>query len=201
MADFKKILSDSFDSIIKPVVVLLAICIIIPFALAGTNAITEKKISELALSEQNKSMALLFPDCSFSKEQTEDFEYYTAKANGEAKGYIFTNTAKGYGGDISVMTAINSDGTIRAVKILDVSNETPGLGQNVTKESFYGQFSGMNGEVTIKKTNADNSQNELSPVTGATITSTAVKSAVNESISMFGKITASGEQEDLADEK
>ena len=199
MDKLKKILSANLDSIIKPVVVLLAICIIIPFALAFTNSITEEKIAKLAAEQQNLSMVSLFPDCSFDEAELDGEKYFNAVADGKIKGYVFTNIAKGYGGDVSVMTAINADGSIKAVKILDVANETPGLGQNVTKESFYTQFAGMNGKVSIKKTNADKSKNELTPVTGATITSTAVKNAVNQAYELFTEINA--QKEVAADEQ
>ena len=35
------------------------------------------------------------------------------------------------------MTGIGLDGKIIAVEVLDASNETPGLGQNVTKKTFW----------------------------------------------------------------
>ena len=44
-------------------------------------------------------------------------------------GYVITAASKGYGGDVPVMVAFNSEGTITAVKFLD-NDETPGLGQN-----------------------------------------------------------------------
>lgn len=204
MADIKKLLSDNFESIIKPVVVLLAICIIIPFALAGTNAITQKRIAELAIKQRDAAMSTLFADCEFTETEIKGNEYFTAKDDDALVGYIVTNVAKGYGGDVSVMTAINTDGTVKAVKILDVSNETPGLGQNVTKESFYSQFTGMMGEVSIKKNGADNAKNEVSPVTGATISSTAVKNAVNDALEVYSEILTVGKtevQEVTADEK
>ncbi len=45
--------------IIKPVAVLLAICIIIPLALSVTNKVTAKKIAELETENSKKNMAAL----------------------------------------------------------------------------------------------------------------------------------------------
>ena len=46
---------------------------------------------------------------------------------------MITAASKGYGGDVPVMVAFNSEGTITAVKFLD-NDETPGLGQKVKNE-------------------------------------------------------------------
>ena len=187
----KDFFADNYDSIVKPVVVLLAICIVIPLALAATNLITREKIASLETEQRNAAMQVLFSDAEFS--ESEDKQYFIAVKDTETVGYVFTNYAKGYGGDVSVMTAVNLDGTIKAVKILDVSNETPGLGQNANKESFYGQFAGMNGSVSINKVNADAENNEITPVTGATITSDAVKNAVNKALEQCAEIVKKGE--------
>ena len=77
-----------------------------------------------------------------------------------------------------VMTAIDPELSIIGIKILDASGETPGLGQNVTKESFYGQFKGKG--------------NKINAVTGASISSKAVTDAVNEAYKYASEILAKG---------
>lgn len=195
MDKFKAFFTNNWNSILKPVVVLLAICIVIPFALAATNLITHERIEKLEIKTQNQALALLFKDATFSEKSFDDGEksytYYEANDNDELIGYVFTASAKGYGGNdsVSVMTAINIDGTIKAIKILDVSSETPGLGQNAGKESFYSQFSGLKDEISINKNNADKAKNEITPITGATITSSAVKDAVNDALDRFAEVS------------
>ena len=105
--------------------------------------------------------------------------------DGETAGYIFKTSEKGYGGAVSVMTAVNPDGTVKSVAILDVSNETPGLGQNSAKESFDSKYSGKNSGISLLKNGADSDKNEVNAVTGATITSTAVNKAVNKALQNF----------------
>ena len=56
MADIKAIIKNNKDDIIKPVAVLLAICIIIPLALSVTNKITAEKIARLETENSNKNM-------------------------------------------------------------------------------------------------------------------------------------------------
>ena len=87
------------------------------------------------------------------------------------------------------MTAILPDKSIKAVEILDVSSETPGLGQNAAKESFYGQFSGISGgsDITVVKSGGGDML-QINAITGATITSRAVTKAVNEARKYSEKI-------------
>ena len=188
MSKFIEAIKKNREDIIKPVGVLLAICIIIPLALSVTNKVTAKKIAELEKENSKKNMQSLVSADDFEKCSDGGIEYYTAIKGGETAAYIFTESAKGYGDDVSVMTAVKPDGTVAGVAILDVSNETPGLGQNAAKESFYSQYAGLKRGVSLLKNGAKAENNEVDAVTGATITSTAVTRAVNAALDDFEKV-------------
>ena len=188
MSKFIEAIKKNSEDIIKPVGVLLAICFIIPLALSVTNKVTAKKIAELENENSKKNMQSLVSADDFEKCSDGGIEYYTAIKGGDTAAYIFTESAKGYGGDVSVMTAVKPDGTIAGVAILDVSGETPGLGQNAAKESFYSQYAGLKKGVSLLKNGAKAENNEVDAVTGATITSTAVTRAVNAALDDFEKV-------------
>ena len=192
MAKLIEVIKANKNDIIKPVAVLLAICIIIPLALSLTNKITKDKIAELDAKNSSETMASLIKADKFTKEEFKDgeneFTYHFALKDGEIIGYIFKTAEKGYGGDVSVMTAVNVDGTVKSVAILDVSGETPGLGQNAAKESFYSQYEGKKSGISLLKIGADSAENEVNAVTGATITSTAVNKAVNKALKQFESV-------------
>lgn len=193
MADSNNIYKD----IIKPVCVLLAICVIIPLALSLTNKVTADKIAELEEKNSRETMANLIEADEFTENELEDggesFTYYIAVKDGETVGFIFKTAEKGYGGDVSVMTAVNPDGTVKSVAILDVSNETPGLGQNAAKEGFYSQYANKKSGISLLKNGADSAKNEVNAVTGATITSTAVNRAVNTALEQFESVKSNEE--------
>lgn len=191
MSKFIEAIKKNRGDIIKPVGVLLAICIIIPLALSVTNKVTAKKIAELENENSKKNMQSLVSADDFEKCSDGGIEYYTAIKGGETVAYIFTESAKGYGGDVSVMAAVKPDGTVAGVAILDVSGETPGLGQNAAKESFYSQYAGLKKGVSLLKNGAKAENNEVDAVTGATITSTAVTRAVNAALDDFEKVKGS----------
>lgn len=188
MSKFIEAIKKNREDIIKPVCVLLAICIIIPLALSVTNKVTAKKIAELENENSKKNMQSLVSADDFEKCSDGGIEYYTAIKGGDTAAYIFTESAKGYGGNVSVMTAVKPDGTVAGVAILDVSGETPGLGQNAAKESFYSQYTGLKKVVSLLKNGAKAENNEVDAVTGATITSTAVTRAVNAALDDFEKV-------------
>lgn len=188
MSKFIEAIKKNREDIIKPVGVLLAICIIIPLALSVTNKVTAKKIAELEAANSKKNMQSLIDADNFEECENGEITYYAAINGGKTAAYIFIESSKGYGGDVSVMTAIKPDGTVAGVAILDVSGETPGLGQNAAKESFFSQYIGLKNGVSVLKNGAKAENNEVDAVTGATITSTAVTRAVNKALDDFEKV-------------
>ena len=188
MSKFIEAIKKNREDIIKPVGVLLAICIIIPLALSVTNKVTAKKIAELEAANSKKNMQSLIDADNFEECENGEITYYAAINGGKTAAYIFTESSKGYGGDVSVMTAIKPNGTVAGVAILDVSGETPGLGQNAAKKSFFSQYIGLKKGVSVLKNGAKAENNEVDAVTGATITSTAVTRAVNKALDDFEKV-------------
>ena len=174
------------NSIIKPTVVLLCICIIVPLALSITNEVTKGRIAKLEKQAATKTMSELVKADKFIEQNDTklNITYYEAIRDNHTVALIFTTSAKGYGGDVKVMTAISPDGKIINLAILDASNETPGLGQNVTKESFYSQFIDKYNELKI---------NDIDVVTSATYSSKAVMNSVNSALESFKKLTPKAE--------
>lgn len=178
--------------IIVPAVSLFLICVVVTALLALTNAVTAPKIDALAVETQEASKKqVLSSAASFSEEkQVENdgvsYTYYDGLASdGSVIGYVFVTSAKGYGGDISVMVGVLGDGTVAGVNILSI-NETAGLGMNAKNQSFLDQFLGKSGEIGVAKNNP--SDTEIQALTGATITSSAMATAVNTALSLYAEI-------------
>ena len=186
-------------TIIITTLALTLICAVFTAALAVTNEITKDKIAAIQKESEQQAMKRLLPADNYETGdfQLTDAEYYTAEdTQGAIKGYIFTTTANGYGGEVKVMTAVSLDGTIVAIEVVDAADETPGLGQNATKSTFWEQFKGKSGELKVVKSGAG--ENDVQALTGATITSNAVKNAVNKALSSYklikGEADKNGEQ-------
>ena len=70
-------------------------------------------------------------------------------------------------------------------------NETAGLGMEADKAPFKDQFAGKGGELSLVKGTASGGQ-EISALTGATVTSTAVVNSVNAGLAFFEEATKGG---------
>ena len=178
--------------IIVPAVSLFLICVVVTALLALTNAVTAPKIDALAVETQEASKKQVLSSAdSFSEEKQVEkdgvsYTYYDGLASdGSVMGYVFVTSAKGYGGDISVMVGVLGDGTVAGVNILSI-NETAGLGMNAKNQSFLDQFLGKSGEIGVAKNNP--SDTEIQALTGATITSRAMATAVNTALSLYAEI-------------
>lgn len=178
--------------IIVPAVSLFLICVVVTALLALTNAVTAPKIDALAVETQEASKKqVLSSASSFSEEKQIEkdgvsYTYYDGlDSDGSVMGYVFVTSAKGYGGDISVMVGVLGDGTVAGVNILSI-NETAGLGMNAKNQSFLDQFLGKSGEIGVAKNNP--SDTEIQALTGATITSSAMATAVNTALSLYAEI-------------
>lgn len=166
--------------ILIPTVALLIICLVSTTLLAVTNNVTKEKIALNAVETEKASRMLVLPEGKQFGQVTDLGEGLTycegTNDSGDIAGYVFTSGAKGYGGTVSVMIGIDTEGTITGVEILSHS-ETPGLGANSVKPEFKSRFIGKSGALTVNK-NSNEGQN-VQAITAATITSKAVTSAVN----------------------
>lgn len=176
----------SLKEYLVPTVTLFVICLVATFLLGMTNSVTAPIIEKLAEETEIKSRQIVFADAaSFGEETEADGTSIVAALdeNGNVIGHVVVNTAKGYGGDISVMTGVDADGKVTGVNILSHA-ETAGLGAKVAEQSFRDRFIGLIGGITVSKDKAG--ENSIDAITGATITSRAVTEAVNAAIEAAG---------------
>lgn len=169
-----------------PTVTLFVICLVATALLGLTNDVTAPIIEELAIETEMKSRQIVFADAaSFGEANEVDGASVVAALdeNGEVIGHVVVNIAKGYGGDISVMTGVDAEGKVTGVNILSHS-ETAGLGAKATEQSFRDRFIGLIEGITVSKDKAG--ENSIDALTGATITSRAVVNAVNAAIEAAG---------------
>ena len=93
---------------------------------------------------------------------------------------VFSILTTGYGGDVTVIIGISKDGYVKGIR-LGSNNETPSLGKQAEEPFFTSRFQGIN---TNSSVDAD-----VDSISGVTITSTAVKKAVQSACDMFNEYT------------
>ncbi|RKI90692.1 RnfABCDGE type electron transport complex subunit G [Parablautia intestinalis] len=114
--------------------------------------------------------------------------------SGNVLGYVLTVTShEGYGGDITFTMGISLDGTLNGISILSIS-ETAGLGMKA-EDVLKPQFAGKNVPgFTYTKTGAV-SESQIDAISGATITTNAVTTAVNGGLYYFQSQLGGGSNE------
>ena len=163
------------NSSLRMTVTLVVIAAVIALAMSYVNTLTAPVIAENAEKALNESLAIVLPAESYELVCEEPAVYKAVKGN-EQIGVCVVNYAKGYGGDIKILSGISNDGSVNKIEILEMS-ETPGLGANAKNDSFKGQYEGKSGVLGVSKTNKSNT--EILAISGATITSKAVTEPVN----------------------
>lgn len=103
----------------------------------------------------------------------------TVDEAGAHLGYVLTVSAKGYAGPVRIALGIDKSGAVIGYAVLE-HEESPGFGANCENEDIRQQFLGI--------TSAD----QLDGITGATITTNALKSETQAAID-FVKLLEGGE--------
>lgn len=180
--------SNTYKEYIAPVVVLVAICLVVTFALAFVNSITAPIIEENAIATANAARAELLPAADTFTAYEEEMvemdpgkvfveEVYTAD-NGS--GVVVTVKTKSFGGLLTEMVGIDANGAVTGVKVT-AHGDTPGLGTKAHDPAYLEQYKGM---TEYADTTAKGDPN-VTHVSGATISSNAVHYGVCAALEQF----------------
>lgn len=167
---------------------LLLICVIVTGLLAAVNTVTAPIIAENSQKNFEVSMREVLPSAtSFEKLHAEVFSPVESGVTldslylADNGGYVAnTVCSEGYGGDVSVMVGITPELTVAQVRIMSMS-ETPGLGAKANNTDFTDQYRNLSSGIEVVKNTAPN-ENQISAISGATVTSKAVTKAVNTAL-------------------
>ena len=176
----------------KPVIALTIIAILAGLALSGVFSMTKTTIEEQELAKEREAYkavcpaAVSFDDAEGAADAVAAMAGETTRVNealvakdeaGNTVGYALNVTGKGFGGNVTMALGLSADGAITGISFTEL-NETAGLGMRADEPAFKEQFNGKSGQLTLVKGDASGEQ-EVSAITGASVTSGAVISAVN----------------------
>ena len=202
-------MNNLFKDIIKPALVLLAICagvtLILALVFQGTKPIIAQRAADdlAAAKREVLPMADQFQDLALPSGLATDEPLGTVKAlyvgtkTGTYEGIVVSSFTRGYDAAGIVLTiGIDKDGTITGVHVGD-QKETPGLGTKVLDkaEVYMPQYHNLKpaGDlVLVKNKAASDPAEKIDAVTGATITSRAVWRAVQGALEVFRKFSPEG---------
>lgn len=175
--------------------ILFVITAIVALMLSVSNSVTEDKIKENNFLAEQEARISVFPDASDfelleSSEEGIVREIYSAKSQKGELGWCVSVASVGYNGEIQFIVGIDKSFKTTGLKVISMS-ETAGLGAKVGEEKFLSQFKGKdaNDGLSVRKS-GEASSDEIMAVTGATVSSTAIKNGINEAVNKIkgGKI-------------
>lgn len=178
---------------LKMVLVLSLICGLSGLTLATVREATKEKIEEQVLTYvQGPAISQVFTDYDnnpVKDRKTFDLAegpitVFPAIKNGELTGVAFERFGTGYGGPVGVMVGISIDGSRVSGIGITTMKETPGLGARASEAEFRDQFQHHPTDSIALARNGG----QIQAIAGATITSTATISAVNEAITIFNQL-------------
>lgn len=172
------------------VVALVLVGVISGAALVLIYTSTASKIKDNMNKEYEKAVLKIFPTADLaaqgkktSKEGTKALLEVVDKEN-KVLGYAFLAEGNGYQGTIKVLAGADPDLTkLKGFEVLE-SQETPGLGAEITGDKFKDQFNGLSIDHKIEyvKNEKPEEPYQIEAITGATISSRAVVNLLNKRI-------------------
>ena len=169
---------------------LFLIAAVAALVLALVNALTADTIARHAEEKRQAAMASVMPGANvFSEMYNQDptIDRISGAYTGTTfLGYCVEVSPNGFGGAITLMVGVDTNGSITGASILD-HDETAGLGAKAADPNFLNQYIGKSGSITV-----NNGTNAIQAITGATITSKAVTQGINTALTAVLNYDAEG---------
>lgn len=170
--------------VLRLTLILFAITAISALLLGATNALTENRIREINREKTVAAIREVLPSDA-EPEEILDFPDSTQLVQTLFRvgddGYAVKVIVPGSQADIEVIVGVTADRTVSGISFVSMA-ETSGLGAVAAQDSTKGirfreQFIGKSGSVAVTKDGGD-----IDALTGATVTSRAVATAVNAAL-------------------
>lgn len=192
------------NNIVKNTLILTAITVVSGLLLGVVYGITKEPIAQAQENTKQEAYRTVLSDAS--EFETVEFDVdaaasllsengYTSDviteiaegtdASGATVGYVISvQSSEAYDGSLSLSVGIASDGTVKGIEMLEIS-ETAGLGMKADEAEFKDQFKDKNVQkFTYTKTGEDG-DDKIDAISGATITTNAVTNAVDSALVYF----------------
>lgn len=179
--------------------ILLTITVIAGLLLGFANNLTKDAILENSKVSKEDLKVILPVASSISEtsgvkvDETINEVYDALDSSGKKVGNVFKVTTKGFHGPVQLVIAISSEDKVTGMKVLSHS-ETPGLGAKIEEEKFTSRINNLPISEDIEMVKVSpTKENQVEGVSGASVSSKAVGTAINDTI-RFYKENIKGEE-------
>lgn len=174
--------------------------------LAGVFGVADPLIKENKARELKKAIFTVLPEARDyvtvpRAVKGEAFNVYVGlDEDGEPVGVAFKADGNGFSGNVGVMVGLAMDYVhLKGIEILE-QLETPGLGDRIREPEFKDQFKGVEvkPELGYIKFVKPEKPNQIQAITGATISSDAVVTNINNAVAKLESVLPRGDVESEA---
>ncbi|HBR16374.1 MAG TPA: electron transporter RnfG [Deltaproteobacteria bacterium] len=174
----------------KMLLVLTVIGAVSGGILAGVFHVADPLIQANREKELKEAIFVVLPEAKDYKilekgiDKTKVIVYQGLDADGRPVGLAFIADGGGFQGNIRIMVGLSVDYLkLKGIKVLE-QNETPGLGNRIKEPAFEGQFKGLEIKPKVEyiKYRKPEKPNQITAITGATISSDAVVKNINNAV-------------------
>ena len=158
--------------------------------LAGVFHVADPLIQANREKELKEAIFVVLPEAKDYKilekgiDKAKVIVYQGLDADGRPVGLAFIADGGGFQGNIRIMVGLSVDYLkLKGIKVLE-QNETPGLGNRIKEPAFEGQFKGLEIKPKVEyiKYRKPEKPNQITAITGATISSDAVVKNINNAV-------------------
>ena len=170
---------NTFQEMIKPLLVLVIICLVVSALLGFTHSVTAPIVEENErIAAEATRKAVLAGSGSFTEIEcdAEALGITSAYKEDAGKGYVITASRKGYGGQVVVTVGIDGSGKVVGLSA-NVSTETSGVGSKAGLPVYTEKYIGLSGSAA-----------GVDKISGATYSSTAVRNGVSAALAAYDAI-------------
>lgn len=175
---------------------LLLITLIAGLLLGGTYELTKEPIAQQRLMKANAALLVIFPEAtSFEEVDTEQMDesarplaaFKVLAGEASIGAAVRAKGEGGYRGAVEVVVGFAADGSVIGVQV-GQNDETKGIGTRAFEPAYLDQFVGnaasdiASGSITIDA------------VSGATLSSNAVKDGVTKAAAAYNQLAEGGVQ-------
>ncbi|QKK02294.1 MAG: RnfABCDGE type electron transport complex subunit G [Pseudomonadota bacterium] len=187
-------------SLLQPAMMLVAAGLAAAVILAGLNELTDDRIEREQQRRALAAVSAMLEADSYDNDLAADTArlrvpglahpatVHLARSGGvPASAVIDVVTSRGYSGDIRLLLAVDMDGTVLGVRVIE-HRETPGLGDRIErgKSDWIEQFAGRSlGDPPDESWAPDRRGGTFDTLSSATITSAAVIDAIKRALQAF----------------
>ena len=179
--------NSSWESTVKPVVVLSVIALVVSFLLALVNSFTAPIIDANQKAATLAAYVDVMPTVSSASDLEEVTDITTENIAGAVKAADGSLAIKaeesGFdGGIVTVIVGMDANGTETGIWV-DASTQTKGIGSGVADEDFLKQFDGLDCTQNVVM-----GENGVDGKTGATFSSKALFAAINDCVNCYNEL-------------